>query len=67
MGGGSARRRAEEAAEASRREATNLREQTKILERRTQRDAKKASNIMMRALRARGGGFFQSDTSSTLG
>lgn len=61
MGGKSAKRAANQAAEASRAEASNLREQTSILQRRTEEQSKKAQRLLMRSLRARGAGFFETD------
>lgn len=61
MGGGSARRRANEAAEKSKREAQRLRGETDALQRRTRLDTERAQQIMIRSLRARGGGVFESD------
>lgn len=62
MGGGkAARRQAEAAAAQSREEAARLREQTEILKNQTKQQKQKSQTIMMRALRARGGGFFETD------
>lgn len=61
MGGKSAKRQARAAAEASREEAANLRSQTEILKKRTESQAMKAQRILMRSLRARGQGFFETD------
>ena len=61
MGGKSAKRQARAAAEASREEAANLRSQTEILKKRTESQAMKAQRILMRSLRARGAGFFETD------
>ena len=61
MGGRSAKRAANQAAEASRAEAANYREQSALLQRRTEDQAKKAQRVLMRSLRARGSGFFETD------
>ena len=61
MGGNSAKRRANQAAESSRVEAESFRQQTTILQKRTDAQAKKAQRMLMRSLRARGTGFFETD------
>lgn len=61
MGGRSAKREARAAAEASRTEAANFREQTASLQKRTELAAAKAQRTLMRSLRARGSGYFESD------
>ena len=65
MGGKSARRRANAAADASRAEAENFRQQTSILQKRTEEQARKAQRLLIRTLRSRGAGFFESDFSSS--
>lgn len=69
MGGKSAKRAANQAAESSRIEAENYRQQTSLLQRRTEDQSKKAQRLLMRSLRARGAGFFETDFApgSTLG
>ncbi len=69
MGGRSAKRRANQAAEASRVESENMRQQTAILQKRTEDASKKAQRVLMRSLRARGAGFFETDfaPAATLG
>lgn len=61
MGGGKARRQAQAAAEASNREAAAYREQTDLLRRKIETQAMKAQRILMRGLRARGQGIFETD------
>jgi hypothetical protein len=61
MGGKGARRSAQAAADASRAEAQTLREQTSLLQQTTQRQAERAQRILMRSLRARGTGIFETD------
>lgn len=65
MGGNSAKRRANAAAEESRVEAANYRTQTSILQKRTEDQAKKAQRLLLRSLRSRGAGFFETDFLST--
>lgn len=69
MGGKSAKRQANQAAEQSRVEAENMRKQTAILQKRTEDQALKAQKMLMRSLRARGAGYFETDftPSATLG
>ncbi len=69
MGGKSAKRRANAAAEEARNEAANYRAQTDILKKRTEDAAKKAQRLLLRSLRSRGAGFFETDFAqpSTLG
>lgn len=64
MGGKSAKRRANAAAEASRAEAENFRQQTSILQKRTDEQARKAQRLLIRSLRSRGAGFFETDFNS---
>lgn len=61
MGGSSSKRRANQAAEESRVEAANYRAQTSLLQKRTEDQAKKAQRMLLRSLRSRGAGFFESD------
>ena len=67
FGGGGAKRQAEAAAEQSRAQAAEL----AIHRDRSDAEAKaqraKAQSALIRARRARGTGFFESDTSSVLG
>ena len=71
MAGKSAKREARAAAEASRTEAQNYRTQTAALQKKTELAQVKAQRLLMRSLRARGAGFFETDflggESSTLG
>lgn len=71
MGGKGARREAQAAAETSRREAEALRQQTVLAQTRADEAAKRAQRLLMRNLRARGGGLFETDfmadAGSTLG
>jgi hypothetical protein len=67
MAGKSAKRQAKAAAEASNVEAGRLAEQTTLLKKRTEATALKSQRILLRALRSRGGGFFETDTQSTTG
>jgi hypothetical protein len=61
MGGKSAKRRANAAAEESRQEAANYRAQTSILKKRTEDEIKKSQRLLLRSLRSRGAGFFETD------
>ena len=65
-GGKRARRAANAAAEASREQANLLKEQTNQLRKQAERNAMRAQKILFRSLRARGGGFFESDSSNSL-
>jgi hypothetical protein len=70
MSGRSAKKRANQAAEEARTEAANYRAQTSILQKRTDDQAKKAQRILLRTLRSRGAGFFETDfntSGTTLG
>lgn len=69
MGGRSAKRRANQAAEQSRVESENMRQQSAILAKRTEDQARKAQKLLMRSLRARGSGYFETDfvPANTLG
>lgn len=62
-----ARKAAQSAADDARREAEGLRQQTAIINRRAELAALKAQRVLFRALRARGGGFFETDRADTLG
>ena len=61
MAGRSARREAKNAAAASRAEAENFTQQTASLQEKTARAQLKAQRMLMRSLRTRGSGFFESD------
>jgi len=61
MGGKGARREAQAAADTSRREAEALRQQTVMAQARADDAARRAQRLLMRNLRARGGGLFESD------
>lgn len=61
MAGRSARREAKNAAAASRAEAENFRQQTASLQEKTARAQIKAQRMLMRSLRSRGAGFFETD------
>jgi hypothetical protein len=66
-GGGGAKRQAAQAAEQSRAEAAAYRIETANLQRKTDAASAKAQRVLMRSLRARGGGFFESDAPAALG
>jgi len=61
MGGGSGRRQARQAAEQSRVEAETARQQAAIIQKRAQDSALKAQRVLMRSLRSRSAGFFETD------
>ncbi len=61
MGGKSAKRRANQAAEESRQAAADYRTQTTILKKRTEDEIKKSQRMLLRSLRSRGAGFFETD------
>ena len=67
MGGGGARRRANEAADASREEAGRLQQAQVKFDNEAIEQRKRAGSVLARARRARGGGFFESDSPSVLG
>lgn len=62
-----AEKKAEEAAEASRLEAERLRVEAELKKEKEMKEKDKANRLLARSQRARGGGFFESDNSSTLG
>lgn len=62
MSGRGARRQANQAAEESRIQAAELQKQSNILKRRQENDSRKSQKLLIRALRAQGGGIFESDT-----
>ena len=66
-GGKSAKRAASDAAAASREEAARYREATAMVKQRTEQERLKAQRLLMRSLRSRGTGIFESDFISTLG
>lgn len=66
-GSKSARRAANAAAEQARQEAARFRHETDLLKRRTEDERLRAQRILMRALRSRGGGIFESDFLSQFG
>lgn len=65
MGGKSARRRANDAAQEAREEAANYRAQTSLIQKRADAQAKKAQRMLLRTLRSRGAGFFETDFLNT--
>jgi len=67
MGFNSGTKDAKKAAAASEAEAKELRRQADLKKQRLAKEKSKADRIFQRGLRSRGGGYFESDSSSTLG
>lgn len=63
-GGKSARREARAAAEESRKESEVFRQQSLSLSQKADAEAKRAQRLLIRALRARGSGYFETDFTS---
>lgn len=66
-GSSKARRQAQEAANQAEAARQELEKQTKEYKRRADQEQRKAQRLLMRQLRAAGGGFFETDTSTSLG
>ena len=62
-----AKREARGAASAAQVQSQQLQQQRQVLEDRTKKQKAKAQSVLIRAFRARAGGFFAGDDSGTLG
>lgn len=62
-----ARRQADAAARQAEAARQELVKQTEEFKRRTNQEQQKVNRLLMRQLRAAGGGYFETDTSTTLG
>lgn len=66
-GSSKATRQAQDAANQAESARQELEKQTREYKQRADREQRKAQRLLMRQLRAAGGGYFETDTSSSLG
>ena len=66
-GTGRARREARDAAQQAQAAQTQLAQQEEELKRQREREKARAQRLLMRSMRAAGGGIFETDTQQTLG